>query len=369
LHDGLTKSTSTQSVVESLHAWDKSEQALASLDRFAARDPVFAARRGKSIQARLLSRLGRHEECLAVMSSLPSQGTAERQLHLQIRLAQGDLEAAERAAQALKDDTALSRWQNAHFSVTLEGAQLAELRLHRRLEAAAEALDPYEFLVPTRAVVARWVDREGPASQSGPGFPCTVMQFWDRPEVPPEVAATMQTWEDTPGFTYRRFDKSGARAFLRDRLGPDWARAFRAARHPAEQADFFRIAFLAVEGGVYADADDRRIGDLAALVRGFEGALLFVEPFGTVANNFLVARPGHPVFVRAADEARRSLLSSDSGGIWAKTGPGLLTRTVARYLGGDASGNGPAVCLRRGDHFAPVVQFHARMACKAAPEY
>jgi mannosyltransferase OCH1-like enzyme len=195
------------------------------------------------------------------------------------------------------------------------------------------------------------------------------MQFWDRPEVPPEVAATMQTWEDTPGFAYRRFDKSGARAFLHDRLGPDWARAFRAARHPAEQADFFRLAFLAVEGGIYADADDCRIGDLAALVRGIGGALLCVEPFGAVANNFLVAPPGHPVFARAADEACRSLLSRDSGGIWAKTGPGLLTRSVARYLVEEAGASGPTVCLRRGNHFAPVVQFHARMAYKAAPEY
>jgi mannosyltransferase OCH1-like enzyme len=195
------------------------------------------------------------------------------------------------------------------------------------------------------------------------------MQFWDRPEVPPEVAATMQTWEDTPGFAYRRFDKSGARAFLHDRLGPHWARAFRAARHPAEQADFFRLAFLAVEGGVYADADDRRIGDLVGLVRGIKSALLCVEPFGAVANNFLATPPGHPVFARAADEARQSLLSRDASGIWSKTGPGLLTRTVARYLDGHAKGNGPTVCLRRGDHFAPVVQFHARMAYKAAPEY
>jgi mannosyltransferase OCH1-like enzyme len=284
-------------------------------------------------------------------------------------LAKGDLAAAEDAARERLDDPAMSRWQRAHFSVSLEGSQLTELRLLRSLEKSGQDFDRLEFIVPARAVVARWIDRETQSLPADADVPRTVIQYWDRPEMPVEIAAMMKSWEGSAGFAYLRFDRSSAFTFLKQRLGPEWARAFRAARHPAEQADYFRLAYLSAEGGVYADADDRRVGDLRDLVSEAQGALLCVEPFGTVANNFLVAPPEHPVLMCAANEARQALLSRDNGGIWTKTGPGLLTRAVARHLCALGHDDEPMLALRRQSHFASVVQFHTRMAYKTAPGY
>lgn len=349
-------------LAESLEADGQSDAALDCVAACMTRNPDFAARQAPVLRVQLLARMGRLRDCLAEIAQIAKPSSVIHQTQLRIALATGDLDAAEAAVRARLSDPAVSRGQKAHFSISLDGTQLNELRFLRQFEAMREVFDPLEFVSAAQAVVARWADRKVDGG-SQDVVPRQVLQYWDRAPIPAEIAAVMQSWQAAPGFAYRRFDMASARAYLQEHFDPDWARAFRAARHPAEQADFFRLAYLAVEGGVYADTDDRRVGDLDALLTRAGGALFCLEPFGAVANNFIAVPPGHPAILDAADEARRALLDQDNSNIWTKTGPGLLTRAIARHLAGcEADNSTPRLALCRKHQLARTVQFHLRIA-------
>lgn len=176
-------------------------------------------------------------------------------------------------------------------------------------------------------------DRTRPAMPHAGSLPLRIVQFWDTPEPPADVAATMRDWQTrNPDWEYVRFDAPGAFAFLRAHYGPAVAAAFRRAGHPASQADLFRLAYLFRHGGVYADADDRCIGPLEALLPVGTTFLSWQEGYSTLANNLLGAAPGHPVIGRALAGAVAALNRRDSDSLWLATGPGLLTRAFAAEL-------------------------------------
>ena len=58
---------------------------------------------------------------------------------------------------------------------------------------------------------------------------------------------------------------NSAKSFITAHFPIDVVRAFARARHPAQRADIFRLAWLAAEGGFYVDADDRCLGSIDAL--------------------------------------------------------------------------------------------------------
>ena len=89
---------------------------------------------------------------------------------------------------------------------------------------------------------------------------------------------------------------------------------------------------LAKEGGLYIDADDKRIGSVDRLLAGHDGAVLFSEDVGSLCNNVMYGPPGHPLFAIAAAMACRALLRRDNDNVWSKTGPGLMTRVAARFI-------------------------------------
>jgi mannosyltransferase OCH1-like enzyme len=175
------------------------------------------------------------------------------------------------------------------------------------------------------------------ASQEGAecvdGIPANIYQYWNDSEPPEMIAEMIETWQCTPGYMHRLYNKATALAELRTSFGPDYARAFLMARNPAEESDFLRLCLLALHGGVYADADDIRTGPLTSLAGLSTGLAVYAErEGGTLGNNFMAARAQHPVIVFAARSARLTLLARDNESTWSKTGPGLLTRAVAAYI-------------------------------------
>lgn len=176
-------------------------------------------------------------------------------------------------------------------------------------------------------------------------------------QLPEDVRECISSWTrwTTCGFTHRLVDAAGASQFISRSLGPDHVRAFTLCYHPAMQADYFRLCYLLVEGGLYVDADDVCIAtDIARL---FEGCQLKVQPLcydigsdsmvspteflqpdasdeGWIFyfnNNPLVACQGDPILQRALDRATQLLCGAASGQlpeIQSTTGPGNLSRTV-----------------------------------------
>lgn len=190
------------------------------------------------------------------------------------------------------------------------------------------------------------------------GVPKTIVQFWhDLGQLPEDVRECISSWSrwKTSGFAHRVFDTADAAKFISRSLGPDHARAFTRCYHPAMQADYFRLCYLLVEGGLYVDADDVCIvTDIASL---FEGRRLKVQPLcyditsdsmvtptdflqpgandeGWIFyfnNNPLIACQGDPVVKRALERATQLLNSAADGEfpeIQSTTGPGNLSRIV-----------------------------------------
>lgn len=188
--------------------------------------------------------------------------------------------------------------------------------------------------------------------------PNTIVQFWhDSARLPEDVRECISSWSrwETCGFAHRVFDTPCAGEFISRSLGPDHARAFTRCYHPAMQADYFRLCYLFVEGGLYVDADDVCIAsDISSL---FDGGRLKVQPLcydigsdsmvspaeflqpgandeGWIFyfnNNPLIASQGDPVIKRALARATQLLYSAADGEfpeIQSTTGPGNLSRTI-----------------------------------------
>ncbi|MGX9353730.1 glycosyltransferase [Roseobacteraceae bacterium S113] len=180
-------------------------------------------------------------------------------------------------------------------------------------------------------LLSAWEDT--PAVASKP-IPKRLHHFWSDARVPGPVADMLASWDAEPGYQRQVFDTVAATSFLKRDYGPKWARAFERASSVSEAADFLRLCLLARVGGIYVDADVVRRSPITPLVKGAAGLVVYTErTFPVLGTSFLAARPKHPVMIVAARMARAALLEDTETDRWSKTGPGLLTRVLARYLG------------------------------------
>ncbi|MBB3950210.1 tetratricopeptide repeat protein [Aureimonas jatrophae] len=324
----------------------------------------------------------------AAVRLLPTDGWVRN------RLAHAALLAldTERATSVLADLAALEaganalRGQSANPSQTHYGQLLDEFRLDAdALSALRDALvrPGQERLAAIDAVVRAFPDSTAPAilrfiearragalpamlGSGDGGVPRRIHQFWTDPEPPADVSAYMESWRRrNPGFSHRLWDDASARRFIDQEAAPEVGLAFGRAREPAMRADIFRLALLAREGGVWADADDRcRRGIMPLLERG-AGLICYQEDLGSLGNNWLAARPNHPVVVEALRAAAAAVNRGDSDILWLAAGPGLLTRIAAGVV---AAGNPDLVVLDRAA-FLDHVAIHCLAAYKSSDRH
>ncbi|MBY4949553.1 glycosyltransferase family 32 protein [Cupriavidus respiraculi] len=192
----------------------------------------------------------------------------------------------------------------------------------------------------------------------GPSIPRRIVQYWhDLQALPADVLECMDSWSrwGSRGFEYRIFDARSAARFIEQSLGREHLRAFMRCYHPAMQADYFRLCYLVINGGMYVDADDVCIAkDISEL---FVGNGVKVQPLcydiaadsmvqcevflqaGTnrdglifyVNNNPLIACEGDPIISRALERATLRLNFAAEGElleIQSTTGPGNLSRII-----------------------------------------
>lgn len=201
-------------------------------------------------------------------------------------------------------------------------------------------------------------------------IPRRVVQFWDNAEPPSDIQALMASWHDETGvWEHRIFDEPGAEAFLRQHFERDVALAFRRAHHAAQRSDIFRLAYLAHSGGLYADADDRRVAPFAALVPADARLVAYLENYGTIGNNFLAASPRHPAIVRALELAVAAVNRGDHDIVWLSTGPGLVTRALAHFVAGASSDEGAGLIVRELFEMRRLVDIHCPARYKATTQH
>lgn len=250
-----------------------------------------------------------------------------------------------------KRGRAALRGRSANASQGLQGALLNELRTDPALLAAARAAlaagDAAALTALVRAaphytgaaiaLLVQWrLARGRAAPQLLPAapqrIPRNMVQYWNDEAVPPDLQEIMDSWpQRLPGWRYQRFSHRTALQWLDQHAAADVVRAYRRAREPARKSDILRLAVLQRQGGVYADADDRCLADLAPLLAG-RSLVLRQEQFGTAGNNFIAVTAGHPVLGLALQQAVTATLEGYSETLWLETGPGAMTRALAQYL-------------------------------------
>jgi tetratricopeptide (TPR) repeat protein len=304
----------------------------------------------------------------------------------------------DRARQALRDSIRLGasrillRGESINVSQSILGQLLNEYALDRdnvNMLRELQALPVAERVARAQAIVRqepdstaaavyllvamrqlgrfRSLSAENSVTSANARIPRRIVQYWDAPSPPDSVVQMMQSWRDMhPGWDYQRFDDKLARQFLAARHPPEVLQAYAHASHPAQKADLFRLAYLSVEGGFYADADDRAVAHVETIVPDHIGFAGYHEDLGSLGNNFLGAASGDPVIEHALRMAVLAVNRGDRDFLWLSTGPGLMSRVFAQFLADPASADellGRALLLDRGE-LTRAVAIHCRLHYK-----
>jgi len=193
------------------------------------------------------------------------------------------------------------------------------------------------FVLAARVFGVAWIN-EAPerliAHGARAAIPRRVIQYWDKPAPPKDVAAMIESWRRVPGYFHRLMDNGQARQFLELHYGKRILVAYDAATHAAGKADIFRLAWLYQRGGIYADADERLVGRIDSLLPG-DCRVFLTWAQGTppcVQNGFIAAEPLNPLIERALMLAVKRVEHAARTGVkmnaWLQTGPGVMSMAV-----------------------------------------
>ena len=189
--------------------------------------------------------------------------------------------------------------------------------------------------------------------------PALIVQFWDdRHVIPADVQECMAGWSalELQGYQHVLFDDDSAADFIRQHLSGRHLRAFESCPHPAMRSDFFRYAFIWVNGGYYVDADDEYLGGSLAQTACANGLQLRPLCYDVVSDQMvdaslaakskfdgprifyvdttpLIAPAQHPIVGAALHNATENIIGAgnDLRDIQTLTGPGNLTASLVRH--------------------------------------
>jgi len=330
-----------------------------------AQSPPDHRHQTRLLRARTLLRLGRLEAALEALESVsdPAQDpwpqSADRAYWAaEIHLARRDPAAATAVlAPALAlGPTRMGLWLNAARAEFMAGrfaqacdalarfdglktAQLghrpaADLR-NRITEDAAQAVTQGRAATDSPGLAARHFALSPPAFRSAVSpapIPRLVSHYWEGRRSPP-VERGIAAWaRHHPDRRQQVFDRSTARDWLKAQA-PTLVDLFDAQSLPATRADLFRVALMARQGGLFTDLDEYPRGPVDAWFTDASAVLVIEEGYGTIANNFLAARPGLALFTRLQARIARELARTADPYPWWHSGPAQLTLEALAALG------------------------------------
>lgn len=161
-----------------------------------------------------------------------------------------------------------------------------------------------------------------------------VMLFWHDPDVPEDVASTVQAFRESwPSVQTVLLNDESASDFLRQTYSADYADLFTSCRIPAMRSDLIRYAWLAKRGGIYVDVKYRPIVFPENLLRSdFDLTCIRYPHFDNiVGNSFLVCPIGAPLVRDLTKSAFDNVKARAKGSITHLTGPGLLMQKIDTY--------------------------------------
>jgi tetratricopeptide (TPR) repeat protein len=201
-------------------------------------------------------------------------------------------------------------------------------------------------------------------------IPRRIYQFWDAPDLPEQVAWTMERNRRlNPGHDHVRLSEADAIAYL-EKTGEHRAlRGFRLSTAPAQKADILRLALLYHEGGIYMDADDRCLEPLDDWLDHRLDFVGYQEMYRSIGNNFMAARPGLAMFRDALNAASEASLGPLGETLWLSAGPGVVTRAFADRMTDTDGGLVPSVWIMPDHRLRQSVAPHNRLSYKGTANH
>jgi hypothetical protein len=167
-----------------------------------------------------------------------------------------------------------------------------------------------------------------------------IVQYWDNfSTMTDDVKSATSEWKNIAGDRYDLFDKARAVTFIMENFGSFAVRAFQSSLHPAQEADIFRLAYLAVKGGIYVDVDFLPKSTLMNLLLNPNKKVAFyyrdnLPPHQReLLNSFIVAKSGSAFLYESFFKSINKISNATREGIWRDTGPGLIGEQylISRY--------------------------------------
>ncbi len=324
--DGAILTRATEAMI----ACGSAEQVAALLD-----GPWRQAPEAARLACRVAAALAEGDPAAAVAACAGRQDAPPPMDLIEAQLLSGDLQGAEASLARLSvGDGPEAEALICRPRATRLGSLLNEARVLAAVAAdwpeGSGGLEPEFFLAARAALVAVDPMQDGTRPQAE--VPGALHLIWRGGVPPPDVVGRMaNSWRSATRRAVRFWEPAGAMDWIGQALGHDIARACRQAQDAEQRADLLALAVLLVEGGMMCAAEQVPGGGIDDLADG-GGATLFLEGTGGVSFDAMIAPPGHSVITAALEAATQACLSGENGHRWFKTGPGLMTRVVARSL-------------------------------------
>lgn len=214
-------------------------------------------------------------------------------------------------------------------------ASIVRQPVSKRASHLCEAMNEEPGYLGFPVMLLRTLRQSGTLGKHRPkgleGIPRTIMQFWDRPDIPEDVCALMQSWiEHNPTWDYECFDDVTAQQFIATHYDADLVHTYKTCSTPALKADLFRLAYLYQCGGVYADCDDKCQDALEGLVEPGYSLIVQQEIGSTIGNNLIGVAPRHPFVKNALARVASSILERQGDNIRFVSGPGIFTQAFCQ---------------------------------------
>lgn len=193
-------------------------------------------------------------------------------------------------------------------------------------------------------------------------IPKTLYMYFDQQTLPKDVASNIKNIQATKVFNdVQVFHKQSARSFLEKEYSASEAEMFDKLRHPAEEADFFRLHAIHAKGGYWSDVDVSLKSNLSKIVNHPRaGAVVFaslVDRYHPVArqnvleNCFLGCESGNSLISRAINNVHAKCTTNHDLNIYEKTGPVPLTWSLIDTVVEGKCSEFPAAIYTKSDFF------------------
>ncbi|MCL5670596.1 MAG: hypothetical protein M1423_04760 [Acidobacteria bacterium] len=157
--------------------------------------------------------------------------------------------------------------------------------------------------------------------------------YWDK-NPPPEVLANIEYHQRLGIFDVLHYTKEAAIEFLDSYYGRPTRDLFLTMGHPSAESDFFRFHVINTFGGYYLDTDEKIISE-SLFFEEFGGSyetVCVISGSGPIHSAFFGAVKQSPIMLECILSLIYNSFANKDLSLWLKTGPGPITRAIARSL-------------------------------------